>query len=310
MEKISSSTWGYRKWNLEDAMASMAKIGYKGVEIVTHHLGTSISYHLTPNMRRTRIEKIKKLTDSLGLKIVCISPGSDFLKPMSGSLKGDIELIKKNIDMALELDCNLVRPLAAWKKPEEVSREDAINVIVKGLKECVKYAEAREVKLALENHGLFDRVPNNLIDIVTKVSSNYLGVCLHTREDFMDILRTIPEKIFHLHLMDFKKLSKDYQTIWNLKSAGLNANRIASKTGFLAEFVKKVLSQGTPVVSLGDGDLDVGTTLKILKEHGYNGWYNYEGHDAENPEEDAKKSYLYLVRCLKRSTKFVMNKHA
>ena len=32
MEGISCSTWGYRKWNLDDAVASMAKIGYKGVE--------------------------------------------------------------------------------------------------------------------------------------------------------------------------------------------------------------------------------------------------------------------------------------
>lgn len=300
MEKISISTWGYRKWNLEDAIASIAKIGYKGVEIVTHHLGTPINYHLTPNMRRTRIEKVKKLTDSLGLKIACISPASDFLKPISGSLKGDIELVKKNIDMALELDCNLVRPLAAWNKPEGMSREEAINVIVKGLKECVKYAEDKGVKLAIENHGLFDHVPDNLIDIVTKVSSDYLGVCLHTREDFMDILKAIPDKIFHLHLMDFKKLPDDYKTIWNLKWTGLNKNQIASKTGFSMEFVKKVLSQRIPAVSLGEGDLDLETTLKILKEHGYNGWYNYEGHDAENPEEDAKKSYSYIVRYLKK----------
>jgi len=294
MERISCSTWGYRKWNLENAVASMAKIGYKGVEIVTHHLGTPINYHLNPDMGRTRIKKVKKLTDSLGLKIVCISPESDFLKPVSGSLKGDIELIKKNIDMALELDCHLVRPLAAWKKPENMSREDAINVIVKGLKTCVKYAEDKEVKLALENHGLFDRVPDNLIAIVTKVSSDHLGVCLHTREDFMDILKAIPEKIFHLHLMDFKKLSKDDKTVLNLKMTGLNKNQIVSKTGFPAEFVKKVLSQGIPAVSLGEGDLDVKITLKILKEHGYNGWYNYEGHNAENPESDAKKSYSFI----------------
>jgi len=300
MERISCSTWGYRKWNFEDAVVSMAKIGYKGVEIVTHHLGTPISYHLTPNMGRTRVKKVKKLTDSLGLKIACISPASDFLKPISGSLKGDVELVKKNIDMALELDCNLVRPLAAWNKPKDMSREDAINVIVKGLKECVKYSEDRGVKLALENHGLFDRAPDNLIEIVTKVSSDYLGVCLHTREDFMDILKAIPDKIFHLHLMDFKKLPEKYKTIWNLKWTGLNKNLIASKTGFPTEFVKKVLFRGIPAVSLGEGDLDLETTLKILKEHGYNGWYNYEGHDADNSEEDAKKSYLYMARYLER----------
>jgi len=274
MKKISSSTWGYRKWNLENAIVSMAKIGYNGVEIVTHHLETSIRYHLTPNMERTRIEKVKKLTDSLGLKIVCISPENDFLKPVSGSVKGDVELIKKNIDMALELDCNLVRPFATWDKPEEMSREDAINIIVKGLKECAKYAEDKGVKLALENHGLFDTVPENLIDIVNKVSSDHLGVCLHTREGFIGILKAIPEKIFHLHLMDFKKLSEDY------------------------------------TLSLGEGDLDLEATLKILKEYGYDGWYNYEGHNAENPEEDAKKSYLYLVRHLKRFTKSVANKYA
>jgi len=296
MKRISCCTWGYRKWNLEDAVASMAKIGYEGVEIVTHDLGTPISYHLTPDMGRTRVKKVKKLTDSLGLKIVCISPESDFLIPTSGTLKGDIESIKKNIDMALELDCNLVRPFVAWKKPEDMSREDAINVIVKGLKECVKYAEAKEVKLALENHGLFDRVPENLIAIVTKVASDNLGVCLHTREDFMDLLEAIPEKIFHLHLMDFKKLSKDYKSVLNLMWMGLNKNQIVSKTGFPAEFVKKVLSQGIPPVSFGEGDLDVETTLKILKEHGYNGWYNYEGDDAENPEEDAKKAYSFIRR--------------
>lgn len=296
MEKISCSTWGYRKWNLDDAVASMAKIGYKGVEIVTHDLGTPVKYHLNPEMGTTRIKKLKKLTDSLGLKIVCISPESDFLKPASGSVKGDVESIKKTIDMALELDCHLVRPLAAWKKPENLSREDAIDVIVKGLKQCVKYAEAKEVKLALENHGLFDRVPENLIAIVTKIASDHLGVCLHTREDFMDILKAIPEKIFHLHLMDFKKLSKDYKTVLNLKMTGLNKNQIVSKTGFSADFVKKVLSQGIPLVSLGEGDLDVEATLKILKKNGYDGWYNYEGHDAENPEKDAKKSYSFLKR--------------
>lgn len=300
MENISCSTWGYREWNLEDVMTSMAKIGYKGIEIVTHHLGTKINYHLTPDMGRTHVKKVKKLAESLGLKIVCISPESDFLKPVSGNLKGDVELVKKNIDMALELDCNLVRPLAAWNKPEDKPREDAINVIVKGLKECVKYAKDREVKLALENHGLFDRVPVNMIDIVTRVSSDYLGVCLHTREDFLDILKAIPEKIFHLHLMDFKKLPEDHKIIWNLERTGLDESRIASKTGFSVEFVKKVLSQGIPAVSLGEGDMDVEATLRILKENGYNGWYNYEGHNAENPEEDAKKSYLCIARYLRQ----------
>jgi len=32
MEGISCGTWGYRKWNLDDAVVSIAKIGYKGVE--------------------------------------------------------------------------------------------------------------------------------------------------------------------------------------------------------------------------------------------------------------------------------------
>ena len=110
--------------------------------------------------------------------------------------------------------------------------------------------------------------------------------------------------------MDFKKLPENHKIIWNLEHTGLDKSQIASKTGFSMEFVKKVLSQGIPEVSLGEGDLRIEETLKILREHSYNGWYNYEGHNAKNPEEDAKKSYLYLVRYLKRSTKFVMNKHA
>jgi len=296
-QKISCSTWGYRTsrfkdWKLGDIVRSVSNIGYGGIEIVTRPF-------CLDDMSSEEIEDVTNLLSSHSLQLVCLSPSFDFLNPQTGSLENEIAFLKKYVDLAVKMKAPTIRVTGTMRLPKGMSREEGIEIEVKALKECAKYAEDKDVKLALENHGRFDAIPKNIIEIVNKVNSDYLGICLHPRpqgheEDTLKILDALGEKVFHTHLMDWQLPPLKYREVIKLRNKGEPIENLVAKFG--KELVDKALSWRSEVVALGEGDVDLKTHIERLKDKGYNGWYNFEGMGggAGIPEYYAKRAFDYL----------------
>src|SRR5919202_4307053 len=90
-DKISCSTYAYGYWEVDKALQSIARVGYTGVEILTHGVGRpdgrggrQTNFHLRPEWPEERIAAVEEQVGRLHLKPVCLSPSSDFLEPRGG----------------------------------------------------------------------------------------------------------------------------------------------------------------------------------------------------------------------------------
>ena len=278
MPKISSSLWGYREWTRKRSLEDIRRVGYGGVEIVMHALGTPVGFHLDQNalpLGEGDLDQLAKELNEYGLKVVCLSPSSDFLMPPGSSRENanlpvpdDMTVLRKVIDLATKLGKPHVRPFPCADKPRHMTTQEAIDIIVRGLRECAEYAESCDIKLAVDiTHSRVTGVVRNAIEIVEKVDSEYCGVNIHTSGRTSLLLAEAliyngwGNKIFHTHLVDSKAMPGQ--------------------------------SRGQPV-PLGEGDNYIEEFLRILRDAKYSGWYNFEGR-----KEDAKASFLYLTGKLK-----------
>jgi len=273
MKRISSSLWGYREWTMEKSLEDLGRIGYGGVEIVMHSLGTPVGYHLNQNELPLSEEKLDQLLKELTtnkLKVVCLSPSSDFLAPPGSSRESinlpapdDMTVLRKVIDFATKIGKPYVRPFPCSDKPVHMSTQEALNIVVRGLRECAEYAESCDVKIAVDiTHSRVTGIIRNAVEVINRVDSEYCGVNIHTNGRAAILLAEAfiyngwGDKIFHTHLVDSK---------------------IVPGQRF-----------GQPV-SLGEGNNYIEEFLRTMRDARYSGWYNYEGR-----KEDAKASFDYL----------------
>ncbi|MBS7625227.1 TIM barrel protein [Candidatus Bathyarchaeota archaeon] len=116
------------------------------------------------------------------------------------------------MDLAVDLGKPLVRPFPCADKPTYMSTEEALNIIIHGLKDLVEYAEARDIKIALDiTHSQVTNTVNNAIKILERIDSNYFGFNIHTVGRLAILLtealiaNSWSDKIFHTHLLDTKR---------------------------------------------------------------------------------------------------------
>ena len=93
-----------------------------------------------------------------------------------------------------------------------MSTEEALNIIIHGLKDLVEYAEARDIKIALDiTHSQVTNTVNNAIKILERIDLNYFGFNIHTVGRLAILLtealiaNSWSDKIFHTHFLDTKR---------------------------------------------------------------------------------------------------------
>ena len=307
MAKISCSNYGYREWRLPKVIPSMARIGYKGIEIVTE--GVAGRNHLNPDSDQSYIDEVNGLLEHHGMRVACVSPGNDFYKPRRGTIEEEIKHVTSNVDLAVKVGAPVIRVQAAglrgkqkpYRLPEGVSRSKFIETIAGPLSKCVDYGRSRGVKLAIETHAnLWAAVPENMRDLLDAVRSDYLGICLHTLLEYaVETVSTLGDKILHLHLSDTSRAAQRAGLITRLRSRGLGDSDIMKELRLTREEFEKALTWQHREIHLGEGEVNFKTIFQGLRDAGYPGWWNYEGHSTDNPEEYARRAYIYINKLLR-----------
>lgn len=168
-----------RSWSLKDPVKEgqfdlfqfvdyCAKLNLDGTELTGYYFPTDVN--------NKYLMDLKQKTFRLGLDVSGTAIGNDFCLPAGPARDAQIASCKAWIDHSAVLGAPVIR-IFAGKVPNGGSEEEALNLCVAGIDECLDYAAEKGVFLALENHGGITERPEQLLAIVERVKkSEWFGV--------------------------------------------------------------------------------------------------------------------------------------
>lgn len=269
--KLGFSTNAFVNKSLFYAIASIANIGYDGVEIVL-----DVPHAFLP-LRKNKIQNIKKLVKEKNLDVsnlnVNTTVGWHGVKPIEDSFEPSlsnpndklrrwrIEYTKKAIDFASEIGSPSICVTSGVAKGSPM---DSMQRFKESLTELSDYAEKRNILIAIEYEpGLLVGCSN---DVYHFTHQKNIGLNLDTchaavlGEKIPSIIKKFRKKIFHTHISDCKN-KKHYHLI------------------------------------TGKGDIDFESVYYSLREINYNRYLTAELYTyANEPEKAAKETFDFLKR--------------
>ncbi len=174
--KVGCAAYSFRQYltsgqmSLEDFLQKAVEMDIDGVELTAYYFSSTDDAYLYALKRQCYL---------LGLQISAAAVGNRFTDADAAERAAQIEYVKDWIDISVKLGAPCLR-LFAGGTPEGHSEAEARQWTIDGLKECAEYAAPRGVLLALENHGGITSTANQVIDLVTSVDSEWVGVNLDT----------------------------------------------------------------------------------------------------------------------------------
>jgi sugar phosphate isomerase/epimerase len=261
--KLAANTWCYKAMPKNEVIDRLAALKLKGVELIQH----GPCHHADLLFTQREIDEQLAYARSKGVRVIAISPGTDFLKFDDDGARQMIEHTIATTELAVRYKVKVSRIFSGGNVPEGRTFDECVAAVVKCLRVAADHAEKRGIRLAIESHGKFGCDLGGMVQILDKVGSPNLGVTLDTANFYSNgvdpieaIRRITPGRIFHTHLKDIT----------------LKGER-----------------RGTAV---GEGDLDFRAILTELSKGGYAGWYCIEYEGKEDPDTGLRKSIANVKR--------------
>lgn len=187
---------------LDDFVDYCAELGLEGTELTGYYFPTFPPSEFVPGTtigvaEAHHLNMLKNRCFRLGLDVSGTAIGNDFCHPPGPQRDAQIQMCRDWIDRAAILGAPVIRIFAGNVKPGQTD-EQAIELCVAGINECLKRAALRGVFLALENHGGITATPESMLRIVEGVDdSAWFGVNLDggnfkTDDPYRDLARIAP----------------------------------------------------------------------------------------------------------------------
>ena len=245
------------KGDLEANLASIAALGYDGVELAIR------------DPRLVELDKLEALVRKFNLRVPAIGTGQawgeeglSFTDPEPQIRKQAIERIKSHIPVASRFGAVIIIGLIRGIVKPGVDSPQAMEWLIHALRECSEAARPYGIRLALEPINRYETTLINSVsqglDLIERVGADNFGLLLDTFhmniEDpvIEDSLRACGLRIFHFHVADSNR--------WHP----------------------------------GAGHLDFGSILRELFATGYQGWVSGEFMPKPDAETAAQRSIAYL----------------
>lgn len=234
--------------------------------------GVSLESFMLDDASPERLTALRERLDEAGLARVWAWGHPDGLG--SGSRPETLEDLFVHIEVARALGAGVMRICAGGRRTRPTSWADHRRDLLPLLRRATERAEERGLVLAVENH--VDLLADELVELIEAVDSPALGVCLDTAnnlrlfEDPMRAIETLAPYARATHLKDITAYRGDPKSF-----------------GFW------------PSVPLGQGLIDIPATLRLLKQHGYQGLLALEIdylHPAHGDEMSAIGTSLDYLR--------------
>lgn len=175
--KLSLAAYSFReqlsgdkpKMTMLDFIDRCASYDLDGCELTSYWFPKEI----TPDY----LNEIKQRAFRLGLDISGTAIRNDFCLPPGAERDQWLNHTRQWIDYAATFGAPVIRVFAGVK-PKDDSEQVALDRCVEGLQESLKYAAQKGVFLALENHGGITATADQLLAIVKRIDSPWLGINL------------------------------------------------------------------------------------------------------------------------------------
>ena len=274
--KIGCGTVNFRKLSLEDALRRIQIAGYEYVELQATH---PFCPHV--DVDKDNPEKINKLIKDYGFKAVTA------LWSTHGSIIPDdlsVEYVSKCIRWAKKAGIPVINAGDGFK-PENMSDEEAWDLLRYRILKILKVAEENEIYLAIEPHGTFSLTSYGLQKIIGISDSKWLGI----NYDTANIHNSTYIETKNGEYVQ-KSLGKSQDEVETLKKILYRVVHV---------HVKDVI--GTKCVSLGSGEVNIKGCIDVFKKANYTGAISLETEGEADPEggqkiiEDSRKYLLGLL---------------
>jgi sugar phosphate isomerase/epimerase len=273
--QLAFSTNAYLNHSFADAVARLARIGYRGVEIMADvpHAWPAYLLH----------EQKQAIRDSLGRNGLSISNINAFMmhavndhrqkywhpswiEPDAQYRRVRIDHTRRALTLAKELGASCITTEPGGPL-EGRSRAQCLALFVEMLKPVVEHAEKECVMLLVEPEpDLLIETADQYLEFASKLSSPYLGLNFDighaycVKDEPGDTIRRLGKLIRHVHLEDIAATRIHHHLI------------------------------------PGEGAIDFAATLTALKEIGYNGWVTIELYTChENPDRAATMARDHIL---------------
>ncbi|MGC8976674.1 MAG: sugar phosphate isomerase/epimerase family protein [Candidatus Ratteibacteria bacterium] len=260
----------FKNWPLEEIFEYIKEVGYEGLEIAPFTLADDVSF-IPENV----IEKIKKLSDKTGIKII----GTHWLlvKPEGLSISTFNQQIRKKTSEYLcklvEFTSNIGGEIMVFGSPKQrkINEKQNHNEVKGYLKEVL----IPVLEKCYEKNVYF------CIEPLARSETNFINKA----EEAIEIIEEINHPNLKLHL-DVKAMSDEGKPIPEIIQTG-------------SKYLKHFHVNDKNLLGPGFGEIDYKPIIEKLKEIGYNGWLSVEVFDfSPGAKVIAEKSIQYLKKFL------------
>lgn len=241
--------------DFEDALNTARKVGYKYIEpYVYSEIDVKINSHLnirsTSDYHHINTDKadpkaINAIMDRLGLKFSAFDVHTSLLLPQMG-----VPYLMRAVDLAVQVGCPIVMSDEGPLPAEWMSLDNAFKIMLISLETVVKYARARGIMVAIEQHNALTTKPEFLLRLLEQYSPKELGINFDTGNFFLAgndpvaDLKPFAERVIHVHAKDIPA----------------------------TQLHERGHTTGTRVgVAIGDGVIDFAGVISVLARAGFDG---------------------------------------
>ena len=195
------------KGDLETNLASIASIGYDGVELALR------------DPKLVELDHLNDLVCKYNLKVPAIGTGQawgeeglSFTDPDPTIRRAAIERIKSHVPVAARFQATIIIGLIRGIVKPGVSDEQATQWLIEALRECSEAAQPDGIRLALEPINRYETtLINNVaqgLNLIASVGADNFGLLLDTfhmnieEPVIEDSVRICGARIFHFHVAD------------------------------------------------------------------------------------------------------------
>jgi sugar phosphate isomerase/epimerase len=250
---LAFSTLGCPDWTFQKITDFAVQQGYTGIEV----RGIQRQVDLVKRNEfssAANIAATMKIMNEKGLHFVDLGSSATLHFAETAERKKNLEEGRRFIDLAQQLNCPNVRVFPS-NFIKEQTKEQTIDLIVKGLLELGEHAKGSNVKVLVESHG--DLVYTDDLEKVMQAAQHtnvgmiwdVTNMWTITKENPANVYQRLKKYIHHTHIKDAK------------------------------------LVNGKPqYVLLGKGDVPIFKAIDILSKDGYRGYYSFEWEKLWHPE--------------------------
>lgn len=216
------------------------------------------------------VERVRAAAESAGVELSNLAMHAEFWAPGGADVPAAVERVEAYVDLAARLGITRLRhdvvAHGALPGDDTPAFEDAFGPIVAGSKKVAQYAASKGVTTSVENHGFFVQSADRIRRILHAVDEpNFLTtldvgnfVCVDE-----DPAAVVPQNLPYamvIHFKDFYVRDADPGDGWFRSRGG--------------RYLRGAI--------VGNGDLDLASVARSIRESGYEGYASIEFEGVED----------------------------